>query len=102
MGMWACKEAAIFKLIGPISANQWLIWSLLQGAFHRSSRSKMTDVVLRRIRRRCTAIERAYHQGSAGPREAHAIDISIANLRRVEESVSAEAIRDSVQSLTDL
>lgn len=62
----------------------------------------MADAVLRRIRRRCTAIERAYHQGSAGRREVRAIDISIANLRRVEDSISAEAMRDIVQSLTDL
>ena len=62
----------------------------------------MADAVLRRIRRRCTLIDRAYRQGSAGRREVHAIDISIANLRRVEDTVSAEAMRDIVQSLTDL
>ncbi|KAK0136930.1 hypothetical protein N1851_026900 [Merluccius polli] len=62
----------------------------------------MADPVLRRIRRRCTAIERAYHQGSAGRGEVLAIDISIANMRRVEDTISAEAMREIVQSLTDL
>lgn len=62
----------------------------------------MADTVLRRIRRRCTAIERAYHQGSAGRREVDAINISIANIRRVEDAISAEAMLNIVQSLTDL
>uniref|UniRef100_A0A3Q3LI92 Uncharacterized LOC113134477 n=1 Tax=Mastacembelus armatus TaxID=205130 RepID=A0A3Q3LI92_9TELE len=62
----------------------------------------MADAVLRRIRRRCVEIERAYHQGSAGRREVHAIEISIANLRRVENTISAEAMRNIIQSLTDL
>ena len=62
----------------------------------------MADAVLRRIRRRCTAIERAYQQGSAGRSEVQAIDISIANLRRVEDTISAQTVRDIVQSLTDL
>lgn len=62
----------------------------------------MAGDVLRRIRRRFTAIERAFHQGSAGQREVNAIDISIANMRRVEDVISAEAVRDIIQSLTDL
>lgn len=62
----------------------------------------MADAVLRRIRRRCTAIEREYRQGSAGRREVHAIDISIANLRRITDTISAEAMQDVIESLTDL
>ena len=62
----------------------------------------MADAVLRRIRRRCIAIEQAYHQGSAGRREVHAIDTSIANLRRIEVNISPEAMQDIFQSLTNL
>lgn len=52
----------------------------------------MADTVLRLIRRRCIAIERAFHQGSAGPREVHSINISIANLRRVEDAISSSKL----------
>lgn len=62
----------------------------------------MADSVVRNIRRRCIAIERAYNQGSAGPREIHAIDLSIANIRRVGDALSAETMQNIIQSLTDL
>ncbi|KAM3607966.1 uncharacterized protein V6R79_016965 [Siganus canaliculatus] len=58
--------------------------------------------VLRRIRRRCIAIEQAYHQGSAGQREIHAIDVSISNAQRIQGIVSPEAICSIANSLADL
>ena len=62
----------------------------------------MADVVVRRIRRRCTEIQRAFHQGSLGRTEVYAINSSIANVRRVGDTIGAEAVQDIVQSLTDL
>lgn len=75
---------------------------MVQEMFNRNSYANMADAVLRRIRRRCTAIERAYHQGSVGQREVGFINISLTNIRRVEDAISAEAMQDIVQSLTDL
>lgn len=63
---------------------------------------EMAEAVIRRIRRKCHAIERAIQQGAAGQREVQAIDSAIANLRRIENSLSLGVFRNLVQSLTDL